>query len=176
MLFGNCGSCCFQEASEATRADALALLRASEFDSAFPGDRLQVSVRRQLAEMGLDPDAGGAAHVHGRRLCAVLARAPGRPPHRGQLPVPGQVMAEAVAWLVRWVGFVALAGLVGGLAVDLLVLSAHAPELGAVRGRLRALRLGNPQRTGRQEQATRPEHGRQLALRQGAGLPEQGCP
>ncbi len=52
-------------------------------------------------------------------------------------------MAEAVAWLVRWVGFVALAGLVGGLAVDLLVLSAHAPELGAVRGRLRALRLGS---------------------------------
>ncbi len=50
-------------------------------------------------------------------------------------------MAEVVAWLVRWVGFVALAGLVGGLAVDLLVLSAHAPELGAVRGRLRALRL-----------------------------------
>ena len=52
-------------------------------------------------------------------------------------------MAEAIAWLVRWVGFVALAGLVGGLAVDLLVLSAHAPELGAVRGRLRALRLGS---------------------------------
>ena len=52
-------------------------------------------------------------------------------------------MAEAVAWLVRWVGFVALAGLVGGLAVDLFVLSAHAPELGAVRGRLRALRLGS---------------------------------
>jgi putative copper export protein/mono/diheme cytochrome c family protein len=52
-------------------------------------------------------------------------------------------MVEAVAWLVRWVGFVALAGLVGGLAVDLLVLSAHAPELGAVRGRLRALRTGS---------------------------------
>lgn len=50
---------------------------------------------------------------------------------------------EAVAWLVRWVGFVALAGLVGGIAVDLLVLSAHAPELGVVRGRLRALRLGS---------------------------------
>ena len=52
-------------------------------------------------------------------------------------------MAEAVAWLVRWVGFVALAGLVGGIAVDLFVLSAHAPELGAVRGRLRALRVGS---------------------------------
>src|SRR5258705_3480318 len=52
-------------------------------------------------------------------------------------------MAEAVAWLVRWVGFVALAGLVGGLAVDTLGLPAHAPELGAVRGRLRALRLGS---------------------------------
>jgi copper resistance protein D len=51
-------------------------------------------------------------------------------------------MVEALAWLVRWVGFVALAGLIGGFAVDLLVLPARAPELGGVRGRLRALRLG----------------------------------
>jgi hypothetical protein len=45
--------------SEATRADALALLRASEYDSAFPGGALTESVRKQLTEMGLDPDAGG---------------------------------------------------------------------------------------------------------------------
>jgi hypothetical protein len=44
---------------EATRADALALLRAAEFDGAFPGKALQDSVRRQLTEMHLDPDAGG---------------------------------------------------------------------------------------------------------------------
>ena len=42
---------------EATRADALALLRAAEFDRAFPGKALQDSVRRQLTEMQLDPDA-----------------------------------------------------------------------------------------------------------------------
>lgn len=45
--------------SEATRADALALLRASEYDSAFPGGALTESVRKQLTDMGLDPDAGG---------------------------------------------------------------------------------------------------------------------
>jgi hypothetical protein len=45
--------------SEATRSDALALLRASEYDFAFPESGLQDSVRRQLAEMGVDPDAGG---------------------------------------------------------------------------------------------------------------------
>ena len=50
-------------------------------------------------------------------------------------------MGEPVAWLVRWVGFVALAGLVGAIAVDRLVLPARAPELGATRDRLRALRL-----------------------------------
>lgn len=45
--------------SEATRADALALLRASEFDSSFPATAMQESVRRQLTEMAIDPDAGG---------------------------------------------------------------------------------------------------------------------
>jgi hypothetical protein len=44
---------------EATRADALRLLRAAEYDAAFPGSSLQSSIRRQLSEMGLDPDAGG---------------------------------------------------------------------------------------------------------------------
>lgn len=44
---------------EATRADALALLRASEYDSSFPGSQLQDSVARQIREMGLDPNAVG---------------------------------------------------------------------------------------------------------------------
>lgn len=44
---------------EATRADALALLRASEYDGAFPGDSLQSSISRQLREMNVDPTAGG---------------------------------------------------------------------------------------------------------------------
>jgi len=44
---------------DATRSDALALLRASEYDAAFPGNTLQASVSRQLLEMNVDPDAGG---------------------------------------------------------------------------------------------------------------------
>jgi putative copper export protein len=52
-------------------------------------------------------------------------------------------MTGALAWLVRWIGFVALAGLIGGFAVDLLVLPSQAPDVGGVRGRLRALRLGS---------------------------------
>ncbi|HEU4878560.1 MAG TPA: hypothetical protein VFT21_03875 [Gemmatimonadaceae bacterium] len=44
---------------EATRSDALALLRASEYDSAFPGNTLQSSVSRQLKDMNVDPTAGG---------------------------------------------------------------------------------------------------------------------
>lgn len=45
--------------AEATRSDALALLRASEYDAAFPGSALQASVSRQLREMNVDPTAGG---------------------------------------------------------------------------------------------------------------------
>jgi hypothetical protein len=45
--------------SEATRSDALALLRASEYDGAFPAQHLQSAVSRQVKEMGLDPTAGG---------------------------------------------------------------------------------------------------------------------
>lgn len=46
-------------AGEATRSDALALLRASEYDGAFPGSTLQSSVQRQLREMNVDPAANG---------------------------------------------------------------------------------------------------------------------
>jgi hypothetical protein len=44
---------------ELTRADALALLRAPQFDQYFPGGAMQGAVRRQVSEMGIDPDAGG---------------------------------------------------------------------------------------------------------------------
>jgi len=44
---------------ELTRADALALLRASEFDRYFPGDQMETVVRKQVREMGIDPDGGG---------------------------------------------------------------------------------------------------------------------
>ena len=44
---------------EATRSDALALLRASEFDGAFPGSTMEATIRRQMDEMGVDATAGG---------------------------------------------------------------------------------------------------------------------
>jgi putative copper export protein/mono/diheme cytochrome c family protein len=51
-------------------------------------------------------------------------------------------MAFALGWLLQASGFVALAGLVGGFAVDLLVLPPGPPALAGPRRRLRALRLG----------------------------------
>ncbi|HXY31654.1 MAG TPA: hypothetical protein VEI06_13170 [Gemmatimonadaceae bacterium] len=45
--------------SEATRADALALLRAPEFDSAFPAESMEREIRLQASEMGIDPTAKG---------------------------------------------------------------------------------------------------------------------
>jgi hypothetical protein len=44
---------------EVTRADALALMRASEFDGQFPAAAMESAVRRQVAEMGIDPAAHG---------------------------------------------------------------------------------------------------------------------
>ncbi|MBC7790684.1 MAG: hypothetical protein H7Z74_12110, partial [Anaerolineae bacterium] len=44
---------------EATRADALALLRGRDFDAAFPSSELEPAVRRQVGEMGIDAEAGG---------------------------------------------------------------------------------------------------------------------
>jgi Peptidase family M3 len=44
---------------ELTRADALALFRAREFDRFFPADEMEPAVRRQVREMGIDPDASG---------------------------------------------------------------------------------------------------------------------
>ena len=45
--------------AEATRSDALALLRAKEYDAAFPGNTLQASIARQLRDMNVDPSADG---------------------------------------------------------------------------------------------------------------------
>ena len=45
--------------ADATRADALHLLRAQEFDAHFPSVSMELSIRRQASEMGIDPDAGG---------------------------------------------------------------------------------------------------------------------
>jgi hypothetical protein len=46
-------------AREATRADALALFRAREFDAGFPPRTMEESIRRQAREMGIDPTANG---------------------------------------------------------------------------------------------------------------------
>ena len=45
--------------SEASRADAVALMRAPEFDGAFSADALEREVRRQVTEMGASADAHG---------------------------------------------------------------------------------------------------------------------
>ncbi|MDQ8154567.1 MAG: hypothetical protein P3B98_07875 [Gemmatimonadota bacterium] len=45
--------------SEATRADAIALMRAPEFDGAFGAEAMEPAVRRQMTEMGASPDAHG---------------------------------------------------------------------------------------------------------------------
>jgi hypothetical protein len=47
------------EASEATRADAMALFRAHAFDSGFPAQEMEARVQKQVREMGVDPLAGG---------------------------------------------------------------------------------------------------------------------
>ncbi|MEO7084541.1 MAG: hypothetical protein ABI442_00675 [Gemmatimonadaceae bacterium] len=45
--------------SEVTRADALALFRAREFDGYFPAEKMETSIRGQVGEMGIDALAGG---------------------------------------------------------------------------------------------------------------------
>jgi hypothetical protein len=45
--------------AEATRADALALMRVPEFDASFPAEAMEREVRRQVTEMGTSPDANG---------------------------------------------------------------------------------------------------------------------
>jgi hypothetical protein len=65
---------------EATRADALALMRAPEFDASFPADAMVASVRRQVSDMGASPDAharvrydtGERAGKRARAFCAPV--------------------------------------------------------------------------------------------------------
>jgi hypothetical protein len=45
--------------ADATRADAVALMRAPEFDGAFGAEAMEREVRRQVTEMGASPDARG---------------------------------------------------------------------------------------------------------------------
>ncbi len=45
--------------SEATRADAVALMRAPEFDGAFRAESMEREVRRHVTDMGASPDARG---------------------------------------------------------------------------------------------------------------------
>jgi hypothetical protein len=63
---------------DAQRSDGLALGRAPEFDAAFPSAGLEPAVRRQLGEMGLEPEAGGhivydTAERDGKRSRAFCA-------------------------------------------------------------------------------------------------------
>ena len=47
------------ELREMSRADALALFRAREFDEFFPAREMESTIRGQVGEMGIDPAAGG---------------------------------------------------------------------------------------------------------------------
>jgi hypothetical protein len=47
------------EPADATRADAMALFRAREFDAYFPSARMESAIRGQVKEMGIDPLAAG---------------------------------------------------------------------------------------------------------------------
>ena len=47
------------ELRETTRADALALFRAREFDQFFSGSEMERTIRRQVSEMGIDLEAHG---------------------------------------------------------------------------------------------------------------------
>lgn len=68
------------EPGEATRSDALALLRAREFDRHFPGDSMERTIRDQVREMGIDPEASGRVRFdtgeregkRSRAFCAPL--------------------------------------------------------------------------------------------------------
>ncbi|MGH7718561.1 MAG: hypothetical protein ACREON_06930 [Gemmatimonadaceae bacterium] len=66
--------------ADATRSDALALLRAPEYDRYFPSASMEREVRRQVAEMGIDAAAGGRVRYdtgeregkRARAFCAPL--------------------------------------------------------------------------------------------------------
>ena len=62
-------------ANEATRADALALMRAPQFDGYFPASDMERSVRRQMLEMGMNPDADGRVRYDTGERAGKRARA-----------------------------------------------------------------------------------------------------
>jgi hypothetical protein len=65
---------------DVTRADAVAMFRAHDFDGAFPSNRMEETVRRQVREMGIDPlaagritlDTGERPGKRGRAFCAAV--------------------------------------------------------------------------------------------------------
>ena len=60
---------------EATRGDALALMRVPEFDRFFPAEAMERSVRRQVTEMGSSPDANGRVRYDTSERSGKRARA-----------------------------------------------------------------------------------------------------
>jgi len=63
---------------DAQRSDGLALARSAEFDASFPPSELEPAIRRQVREMGLDPEASGhivydTAEREGKRSRAFCA-------------------------------------------------------------------------------------------------------
>ena len=61
--------------ADASRADALALFRAREFDASFTGDRMETAVSRQVREMGIDPLAAGRIRLDMGERAGKRARA-----------------------------------------------------------------------------------------------------
>jgi hypothetical protein len=63
---------------EATRADALALFRAREFDQYFPAREMEQSIRKQVRDMGIDPggrvqfDTGEREGKRSRAFCSPV--------------------------------------------------------------------------------------------------------
>ncbi len=60
---------------DATRADAVALMRAPEFDAHFPASGMEAAVRRQVTEMGISPDADGRVRYDTAERAGKRARA-----------------------------------------------------------------------------------------------------
>jgi len=112
---------------EATRADAIALMRAPEFDAAFSAEAMEREVRRHVTEMGASPDAHGRVIFDTGERPGKRARAfcsPVRIPHEVYLvlrPHGGQNdyttlmhelghalhfanMAESLPFEFRWLG------------------------------------------------------------------------
>jgi hypothetical protein len=61
--------------AEATRADAVALMRVPEFDAHFPADAMERNIRRQVSEMGASPDANGRVRYDTAERTGKRARA-----------------------------------------------------------------------------------------------------